>query len=162
MTIDYIQAQKEFLAAFNQPTCTIQQIQDNEALAYMRARLIREEAQEVVEAVENVAASLEPDTENLLKELVDLAYVTFGAVVSLGFSGVFPEAYRRVHESNMSKLGPDGKPVYRSDGKVLKGPNYKPPVLTDLVNPEDIQFSPEEIQGMPWESCLPFVPDHIG
>ncbi len=44
------------------------------------------------------------------------------------------EAMNRVHESNMSKLGPDGKPIRRPDGKILKGPNYKPPILTDLVN----------------------------
>ena len=43
------------------------------------------------------------------------------------------EAMIRVHESNMSKLGEDGKPIYRVDGKVLKGPNYKPPHLSDLV-----------------------------
>jgi predicted HAD superfamily Cof-like phosphohydrolase len=43
------------------------------------------------------------------------------------------QALRRVHQSNMSKLGPDGKPIYREDGKVLKGPNYQPPDLSDLV-----------------------------
>ena len=43
------------------------------------------------------------------------------------------QALRRVHRSNMSKLGDDGKPIYREDGKVLKGPNYQPPNLTDLV-----------------------------
>lgn len=43
------------------------------------------------------------------------------------------EAFHRVHDSNMSKLGDDGKPVYREDGKILKGPNYKAPDLTDLV-----------------------------
>ena len=43
------------------------------------------------------------------------------------------QALRRVHRSNMSKLGDDGKPIYREDGKVLKGPNYQPPDLTDLV-----------------------------
>ena len=43
------------------------------------------------------------------------------------------EALNRVHESNMSKLGEDGKPIYREDGKVLKGPHYKPPNLTDLI-----------------------------
>ena len=46
---------------------------------------------------------------------------------------VMPEAFRRVHESNMSKLGDDGKPLRREDGKILKGPNYKPPVLDDLL-----------------------------
>ena len=43
------------------------------------------------------------------------------------------EAFYRVHMSNMSKLGEDGKPIYREDGKVLKGPNYKAPDLSDLV-----------------------------
>ena len=43
------------------------------------------------------------------------------------------QALRRVHKSNMSKLGEDGKPIYRKDGKVLKGPNYQPPDLSDLV-----------------------------
>jgi hypothetical protein len=45
----------------------------------------------------------------------------------------FSKAFNRVHESNMSKLGPDGKPVLREDGKVMKGPNYKKPDLSDLV-----------------------------
>ena len=53
----------------------------------------------------------------------------------LAFYGddVFMEAFDRVHNSNMSKLGADGKPIYREDGKVLKGPNYKAPDLSDLV-----------------------------
>ena len=46
-------------------------------------------------------------------------------------------AFARVHQSNMSKLDDDGKPMKRKDGKVLKGPNYKPPVLDDLVEPEE-------------------------
>lgn len=46
------------------------------------------------------------------------------------------EAYKRVHKSNMSKLGDDGKPIYREDGKVMKGPNYQPPYLKDLTNEE--------------------------
>jgi len=53
----------------------------------------------------------------------------------LAFYGddVFMEAFDRVHKSNMSKLGADGKPIYREDGKVLKGPDYKAPDLSDLV-----------------------------
>lgn len=46
---------------------------------------------------------------------------------------VFMEAFDRVHASNMSKLGDDGKPIRREDGKILKGPNYREPDLTDLV-----------------------------
>ena len=47
---------------------------------------------------------------------------------------VFMEAFDRVHKSNMSKLGEDGKPIHREDGKVLKGPNYKKPDLSDLMD----------------------------
>ena len=50
---------------------------------------------------------------------------------------VFMEAFARVHSSNMSKLGSDGKPVLREDGKVMKGPNYKKPTLTDLLEKEN-------------------------
>jgi len=69
--------------------------------------------------------------EALLKELADLVYVVYGTAVSLGLN--LDEALERVHESNMSKLGEDGKPIYREDGKVLKGSNYKEPYLGDLV-----------------------------
>ena len=68
---------------------------------------------------------------NLLKELADLAYVIYGTAEALGWD--LDEAIKRVHASNMSKIGADGKPIYRSDGKVLKGPTYKEPDLTDLV-----------------------------
>lgn len=62
------------------------------------------------------------------QELVD--YI----IASYGFSDeVLNEAFTRVHQSNMSKLGEDGKPIRREDGKILKGPNYAPPVLTDLI-----------------------------
>ena len=66
-----------------------------------------------------------------LKELADLIYVCYQYAENMGW--FLDEALNRVHESNMSKLGEDGKPIYREDGKVLKGPNYKPPDLTDLV-----------------------------
>ncbi len=70
---------------------------------------------------------------NLLKEGADLLYVLLGTFVSLGLGDQLIEAFKRTHESNMSKLGEDGKPIYRDDGKVLKGPNYKAPDLGDLV-----------------------------
>ena len=72
------------------------------------------------------------DEEHQLKELADLVYVCFQFAASQEWD--LDEAMIRVHESNMSKLGLDGKPIRRSDGKVLKGPNYVPPNLTDLVN----------------------------
>ena len=66
-----------------------------------------------------------------LKELADLVYVCYQMAASQEWD--LDEAMRRVHTSNMSKLGEDGKPIYRADGKVLKGPNYKEPTLTDLI-----------------------------
>ena len=66
-----------------------------------------------------------------LKELADLVYVCYQYADNMNW--FLDEALDRVHKSNMSKLDEDGHPIYRDDGKVLKGPNYKPPNLTDLV-----------------------------
>ena len=66
-----------------------------------------------------------------LKELADLVYVCYQFAASQEWD--LDEALRRVHESNMSKLDEHGKPIYRGDGKVLKGPNYKEPYLQDLI-----------------------------
>jgi len=66
-----------------------------------------------------------------LKELADLVYVCYQFAASQEWD--LDEAMRRVHESNMSKLDDNGKPIYRADGKVLKGPNYKEPHLLDLI-----------------------------
>ena len=66
-----------------------------------------------------------------LKELADLVYVCYQYAENMGW--FLDEALNRVHESNMSKLDENGKPIYRDDGKVLKGPNYTPPTLTDLI-----------------------------
>ena len=68
---------------------------------------------------------------NCLKELSDLVYVCYQYAANMGWD--LDEAMFRVHQSNMSKLDDEGKPIYREDGKVLKGPNYKPPNLEDLV-----------------------------
>lgn len=110
-------------------------------------KLIEEEKKEVHEAAVH-----------LLKELSDLRYVVGGLLLTVGrdrseellrpvfknlhghlsdlyeaFDEQADEAFLRVHASNMSKVGDDGKPIRREDGKILKGPNYKPPVLDDLI-----------------------------
>ena len=69
--------------------------------------------------------------EHLLKELADLVYVCHQMAACFGWD--LQTAYNRVHFSNMSKLGQDGKPIRREDGKILKGPNYYEPSLIDLV-----------------------------
>ena len=91
-------------------------------LGDFRFTLIREEFYEVVD---------ETEPHNRLKELADLLYVIYGYAVTFGWD--LDEAFRRVHESNMSKLGDDGKPIKDNNGKVMKGPNYKRPNLKDLV-----------------------------
>jgi predicted HAD superfamily Cof-like phosphohydrolase len=69
--------------------------------------------------------------EEIMKESCDLVYVILGMFVEFGWD--FHEAFSRVHASNMSKLDEEGNPILREDGKVLKGPNYFTPDLTDLV-----------------------------
>ena len=90
-------------------------------LETLRFNLIAEEYEEVMSG---------KTEENVLKELADLVYVTYGYAATFGWN--LDEAVRRVHESNMSKLV-EGKPLKRADGKVLKGPYYKPPTMEDLV-----------------------------
>ena len=67
----------------------------------------------------------------IVDALCDILYVTYGYLDAMGIDG--DKAFSHVQKSNMSKLGEDGKPIYRPDGKVLKGPNYKPPYLDDLI-----------------------------
>ena len=94
----------------------------NPKLEGLRFSLIEEEFKEFEEAV---------DKENVLKELTDLLYVVYGYAATYGLD--IDTAFSRVHKSNMSKLDDNGNPVRREDGKILKGPNYKEPDLSDLV-----------------------------
>lgn len=144
--MDYIKATQEFIEAMGQPEgVSVDEITNYDILR-LRTKLISEEADEVFLASKDLVnlmleqeAGVRPVSKQefvdakaaLLKELCDLQYVLSGFAVTFGLP--FDEAFQRVHESNMSKLGPDGKPVYRDDGKVMKGPNYKEPNLTDLV-----------------------------
>jgi predicted HAD superfamily Cof-like phosphohydrolase len=111
---------REFSVAMGQKLD--QKWQLGSSLEEMRYNLIHEEYVEVGQAEE---------IENILKELADLVYVTYGYAATFGLD--LDEAVRRIHASNMSKLGDDGKPLYREDGKVLKSANYQPPYLGDLV-----------------------------
>ena len=92
--------------------------------------LIVEEFKEFLEAEGMLFRHGRNVKEECLKELADLVYVCYQYAENMGW--FLDEALDRVHQSNMSKLGEDGKPIYREDGKVLKGPNYKPPTLEDL------------------------------
>lgn len=87
----------------------------------------------IVQAAEQLDLLPDEEREHMM-EIVKRSADTYARAVDLLNPNTnLYEAFRRVHNSNMSKLGPDGKPVKRADGKVMKGPNYKPPKLKDLV-----------------------------
>ncbi len=107
------------------------------ALVNLRARLHREEYAEVRQET----ATLSIDAEALCKELCDLVYVVYGTATTFGFD--LEGALAEVHRSNMSKLGEDGRPIYRYDGKVQKGPNYFEPDMGPYV-PHAVEGTAEE------------------
>ena len=92
-----------------------------EETAKLRIELIVEELNELIDAKED------KDLIGIADALTDILYVTYGAGHAFGID--LDECFREVQRSNMSKLGEDGKPIYREDGKVLKGPNYSEPDL---------------------------------
>ena len=105
----------------------------NSADRQSRARqheLIVEEFKEFLQAEGMLFMHGRNHQADCLKELADLVYVCYQYAENMGW--FLDEALNRVHLSNMSKLDEDGKPILRDDGKVLKGPNYKPPDLSDL------------------------------
>ena len=93
--------------------------------------LIVEEFKEFLEAEGLLFRASDEHHAHALKELADLVYVCYQYAENMGW--LLDEALHRVHQSNLSKLDEDGNPIYREDGKVLKGPNYAPPDLTDLI-----------------------------
>jgi predicted HAD superfamily Cof-like phosphohydrolase len=118
---------REFREAMGQPVDVL----TPEAILLQKT-LIREEWLELSEALQEVFDHLDNKRarEEALKELADLVYVCYQLSAAVGWK--LDTALLRVHASNMSKLV-DGKPLKRLDGKVLKGPNYQPPTLIDLV-----------------------------
>ena len=116
---------KEFRTKYN-----LQSSRSKDKRSYQK-NLIVEEFKEFLEAEGMLFRKNDTIESEALKELADLIYVCYQYAENMGW--FLDEALDRVHLSNMSKLGEDGKPIYREDGKVLKGPNYKPPSLTDLI-----------------------------
>lgn len=102
----------------------------------LRMRLMCEELQETLKelgyevvfelnAIPGFLPSTDMDLSKVAKELADLLYVVYGTAAAIGID--VDTVFAEVHRSNMSKVGENGKPIYRDDGKVLKGPNYTPP-----------------------------------
>ena len=92
----------------------------------LRIDLIKEELEELTEAMQN------KDLLEVADALTDILYVTYGAGHAFGIN--LDECFNEVQNSNMSKLGEDGKPIYNDSGKVMKGPNYFTPDLSKFVS----------------------------
>jgi len=114
----------QFMHAFGQDTL-MKPTLPNDDLAQLRLDLIQEEVDELQEALDA------KDIVEIADALTDILYVTYGAGHAFGID--LDTCFNEVQRSNMSKLGIDGKPIYREDGKVLKGRNYSPPQLAKII-----------------------------
>ena len=98
----------------------------NDKINKLRIDLIKEELEELTEAMNN------KDLLEVADALTDILYVTYGAGHAFGID--LDKCFDEVQNSNMSKLGDDGKPIYNEAGKVMKGPNYFKPDLSKFLN----------------------------
>ena len=114
----------QFMHSFGQETLKKPTLPDVD-LAELRLDLIQEEVDELAQAV------IDQDIVEIADALTDILYVTYGAGHAFGID--LDTCFTEVHRSNMSKLGIDGKPIYRQDGKVLKGRGYTPPQLAKII-----------------------------
>ncbi|MDX1767750.1 pyrophosphohydrolase domain-containing protein [Arenibacter troitsensis] len=94
----------------------------------LRFNLMDEENREYLEAANN------NDLVEVADALGDMLYILCGTILEHGMQYKIEEVFEEIQRSNMSKLGKDGKPIYREDGKVLKGPNYFKPNIVDILN----------------------------
>ena len=94
----------------------------------LRYKLMREENEEYLEAANN------NDLVEVADALGDMLYILCGTIIEHGLQHKIEEVFDEIQRSNMSKLGEDGQPIYREDGKVLKGPNYFKPNIESILN----------------------------
>lgn len=100
-------------------------IDENNAL--LRYKLMREENEEYLEASQNKSLT------DIADALGDMLYILCGTILSHGMQNIIEKVFDEIQASNMSKLGENGKPLYREDGKVLKGPNYFKPNIEEIL-----------------------------
>ena len=125
---DKILAVKEFHKAFkldylNEPTANLG-LDKNK----LRFNLMKEENEEYLEAANN------NDMVEVADALGDMLYILCGTILEHGMQHKIDEVFSEIQNSNMSKLGDDGNPIFREDGKVLKGPNYFKPDINGILD----------------------------
>lgn len=118
---------REFMTKFGQEIKPSPELPKKD-VQNLRVELIAEELQELRDALKD------KDIVEVADALTDILYVTYGAGLAFGID--LDACFAEVQRSNMTKLGADGKPVYREDGKVKKGPNYEKPDLNKVLFPE--------------------------
>jgi predicted HAD superfamily Cof-like phosphohydrolase len=119
---------EEFYRAYNIPIPEGMRFLHKER-ALLRHKLIQEEVGELLDA----SMSSQGTLVDVADAIADCFYILIGTALEYGIADKIPALFDEVHASNMSKLGEDGKPIYREDGKVMKGPNYKKPNLKSIV-----------------------------
>jgi predicted HAD superfamily Cof-like phosphohydrolase len=124
MKISNFEMVGDFMEAFGQEVLYMPSMPDTN-LAALRLDLINEEVQELRDGL-GKKSMLE-----IADALTDILYVVYGAGHAFGID--LDECFNEVHRSNMTKLGEDGRPLYRDDGKVMKGPNYEDPNLEQFL-----------------------------
>src|SRR4051812_24513114 len=122
-----LDAVKEFHTAFaighsESPRADLGEIKN-----ILRFNLMKEENEEYYEAVQN------NDIVEIADALGDMLYILCGTIISHGLQYKIEEVFDEIQRSNMSKLGANGKPIYREDGKVMKGPNYFKPNFEEIL-----------------------------
>ena len=115
---------KKFMETFGQEIKEKAGFPDDK-ITSLRYDLIKEELEELKEAMNN------KDIKEVADALTDILYVTYGAGHAFGVN--LDKCFKEVQDSNMRKLGLDGKPIYNDKGKVMKGPNYFKPDLNKFI-----------------------------
>lgn len=125
-----LEAVKAFHAAFHIGHREIPKANLGTQKNLLRYKLMREENEEYLEAANA------NDLVEVADALGDMLYILCGTIIEHGLQYKIEEIFDEIQKSNMSKLGADGKPIYREDGKVLKGPHYFKPDISGILNNE--------------------------
>ena len=122
-----INAVEEFHNAFGIESASSPTFDVSEQKIILRYNLMKEENEEYLEAAQN------KDLVEVADALGDMLYILCGTILSHGMQHKITEVFEEIQRSNMSKLGSDGKPIYREDGKILKGPHYFKPNIASIL-----------------------------
>jgi predicted HAD superfamily Cof-like phosphohydrolase len=124
---NYLDKVREFYKSFKQDEF-IKDSKVNVKRSALRYELMKEENEEYLDA------NIHRDEVEIADALGDMLYILCGTIIEHGMEDKIEEVFNEIHRSNMSKLGEDGNPIYREDGKITKGPNYFKPNISLILN----------------------------